>query len=143
MIKLAMYKGKGMLGNAIVRAWTRSPYSHCELIDTDIGRYMSSSMMDGGVRAKAMELKPWHWDVIDLPWADADAVLRHYAATKGQGYSWVDLLRNQMLNRPFDQRDRSFCSEWCAAALGLPNPGMYSPRGLMELCVYLNGIRRA
>lgn len=31
-VKLALYKGQGQLGNAVIRWWTRSEYSHCELV---------------------------------------------------------------------------------------------------------------
>lgn len=141
MIKLAMYKGKGLIGNAIVRAWTRSIYSHCELIDTDVGRWMSASVMDGGVRAKEMDMDPEHWDVFDLPWADPIRLLEYYAETKGKKYGWVDLLRSQFLNRPFDDTDAAFCSEWCAAALGLPCPTSYSPATLLCICLHLNAFK--
>lgn len=31
-IYLALYKGRGTLFNRLVRLWTRSKYSHCELV---------------------------------------------------------------------------------------------------------------
>lgn len=30
--QLALYKGKGKIGNAFIRWWTGSQYSHCELV---------------------------------------------------------------------------------------------------------------
>lgn len=64
-MQLALYKGKGLIGNALVRRWTRSPYSHCELV---IGDYCySSSLMDKGVRRKQIILKPEHWMLVPLP----------------------------------------------------------------------------
>ncbi|MBT2321280.1 hypothetical protein J7E62_02765 [Variovorax paradoxus] len=136
MIQLAMYKGKGMIGNAVIRAWTRSNYSHCELVDADVGVYMSSSLRDGGVRGKRMDLEPGNWDVFELPWADGRRVAEHFEQTRGQPYGWLDLLRTQFLNRPFDQEGSAFCSEWCAAALGFPNATSYSPRTLLDMCLY-------
>jgi hypothetical protein len=64
----------------------------------------------------------------------------YYVRTFRQPYSWLDLIRAQIFNRPFDQSKASFCSEWCAAALGLPAPTSYSPRSLLELCEYLNTV---
>lgn len=130
-MKLALYKGKGLVGNALIRWWTRSIYSHCELVIDGIS--YSSSLMDGGVRAKRIDHTPAHWDFVELPWADKLAVLTLYDQTKGEPYGWLDLLWRQVLNRPGDARGW-FCSEWCAAALGLPNPQLYSPATLGDYC---------
>lgn len=67
-MKLALYKstrpGLPGLYNRLVRWWTDSEYSHCELVFSD-GMCGSSSWLDGGVRLKRIELDPDHWDVID------------------------------------------------------------------------------
>lgn len=134
-MKLALYKGKGLIGNALVRFWKRSPYSHCELVIDD--RCYSSSVMDGGVRAKTINLHDDHWDLIDLPWADKEDALMHFLTTQGQRYSWWSLIASQFFNREYDEKKASFCSEWCAAALGLPTPVIHSPESLGKLCQYL------
>jgi len=145
MIKLAMYKGKGMIGNAIIRFWTRSQYSHCELISTKEGANygMSSSLMDGGVRTKEIDFASGNWDIIDLPWADEDDVKQYLFETIDEKYSWLDLIRGQFFNRPYNEEGASFCSDWCATALGIPNGTMYSPRSLYEQCVFLNMMDKA
>ncbi|MBS7724580.1 hypothetical protein I0E51_06075 [Pseudomonas lalucatii] len=66
LIYLALYKGRGRLFNRLIRLWTRSRYSHCELVMPD-GRWLSASAMDGGVRAKRIELDLAHWDLIPCP----------------------------------------------------------------------------
>ena len=136
-VQLALYKGEGQLGNALIRWWTRSEYSHCELVVD--GMCYSSSAMDKGVRRKAIVLHPAKWDVIDLPWADATQVLRYFQATRKHNYGWASLLASQMLNLNRTVGKAPFCSQWCAAALGLPNPVTYSPRTLGELCAYISG----
>lgn len=128
MIYLALYKGKGLIGNALIRWWTRSPYSHCELVVDGVA--YSSSLMDKGVRSKVIDFKPEHWVMVELPDFTRQRVLDYYEATKGQRYSWLDLIRSQIFNGNADEDGASFCSEWCAAALGLPNPATYSPRTL-------------
>lgn len=138
-VDLALYKGKGMVGNALIRAWTRSPYSHCELVVNGIS--MSSSLMDGGVRAKTINFMPEKWDVISLPWASGEMVIEYFDRSKDESYSLLDLARSQFFNHASDQPRASFCSEWCAAALGLPNPVTYSPKTFGELCVYLNAFK--
>lgn len=130
-MKLALYKGKGQVGNALIRWWTRSPYSHCEIVIGEMS--YSSSLMDGGVRAKRIDHNPAHWDFVALPWAEPHRVESLMCDTHGEPYGWLDLLWRQVLNRPGDARGW-FCSEWCAAALGLPNPQLYSPATLGDYC---------
>jgi len=130
-MKLALYKGKGQVGNALIRWWTRSPYSHCEIVIGELSH--SSSLMDGGVRAKQIEFNTDHWDFVELPWAEPHRVESLMRDTHGEPYGWLDLIWRQVLNRPGNSRGW-FCSEWCAAALGLPNPQQYSPATLGEYC---------
>ena len=131
MVQLALYKGKGLIGNALIRWWTRSPYSHCELVVDGVA--YSSSLMDKGVRSKVIDFKPEHWDMVRLPEPLSKRVIDHFAVTRGQRYSWLDLIRSQIFNGNADEDGASFCSEWCAAALGLPNPATYSPQTLSDL----------
>ena len=131
MVQLALYKGKGLIGNALIRWWTRSPYSHCELVVDGVA--YSSSLMDKGVRSKVIDFKPEHWDMVELPESVRQQALDYFAATRGQRYSWLDLIRSQIFNRNANEDGAAFCSEWCASALGLPNPATYSPRTLGDL----------
>ena len=131
MAQLALYKGKGLIGNAAIRWWTNSIYSHCELVVD--GVCYSSSLMDGGVRSKQIDLKPEHWDLIDLPEHFDALILAHFERTKGLPYGWLDLIRAQAFNTAANEAGADFCSEWCAAAIGLPNATIFSPRTLGEL----------
>lgn len=143
-VTLAMYKGYGGLGNAIIRAWTRSPYSHCELVID--GWCYSSSVMDKGVRRKRVGQSPVeislgaHWDLIALPWADAAAILRYFDATDSDTYGWPSLIASQVFNRNRHTAHAQFCSEWCAAALGLPSPSSYSPATLGNMCGFVGAL---
>lgn len=142
-VQLALYKGKGQIGNALIRWWTRSDYSHCELV---VGGYCySSSVMDKGVRRKRVgpgadeiALGEEHWDIIDLPKANPAAVLEHFARTDPDRYGWPSLIMSQVFNRNRQVEHAAFCSEWCAAALGLPNPASYSPHTIGGLCGWLS-----
>ena len=141
-VQLALYKGKGEFGNAVIRWWTRSPYSHCELVVD--GWCYSSSVMDKGVRKKQVgtgadqiDLRAEHWDLVPLRWADAAAILQHFVRTDPDRYGWPTLIASQLLNRNLQVEHAAFCSEWCAAALGLPSPASYSPATLGSLCAWL------
>lgn len=137
-VTLALYKGPGIFpGSHLIRFWTRSPYSHCELVVGD--QCFSSSLMDGGVRQKQIALTSDKWDLVPVLWANAADVILHFNLTKDQPYDWWALIGSQIFNRRSEEADAAFCSEWCAAALGLPNPETFSPQTLGDYCNYLNG----
>lgn len=138
-VNLAMYKGKGLIGNAIIRWWTSSPYSHCELVID--GLCYSSSMMDKGVRCKKINLEDGKWDLIVLPFADSQCVIDYFHTTNNQRYGWFGLIRSQLFNRNRTVTDAQFCSEWCANALSMPNAPSYSPASLENICKWVNTLR--
>lgn len=138
-VQLALYKGKGQLGNAAIRLWTGSEYSHCELVID--GWCYSSSVMDKGVRRKQIDLTDDKWDLIDLPWADAKRVLAYFALTDHHTYGWPSLISSQLFNRNRSAADSQFCSEWCANALGIPNGPSYAPGLLGGICGWLLGLK--
>jgi hypothetical protein len=144
MVKLAVYRGKGSIGNAVIRWWKKTKYSHCEIVIEQPSETLggiqigySASLMDGGVRAKAIEFKPGHWEFIDLPWADENKILAHYDKTKHESYGIVDMFWGQVFNRP-SNKGGDFCSEWCAAALGIPTPHVHDPASLYALCKFIS-----
>lgn len=94
--------------------------------------------MDGGVRAKTINMHPDKWDLIALPWADADAVIRYFKETDHHKYGWAGLITSQLFNLNRTEPESQFCSQWCAAALGLPNPASYSPATLEALCGFID-----
>lgn len=135
-VQLALRKHDTRIAARFIQWWTGSIYSHCELVVD--GWCYSSSVMDGGVRKKNIELDAKKWDVIELPWADADLIKAYFAATDHLRYGWPSLITSQLfnLNRPI--KGAQFCSEWCGAALGLPAPSSLSPRTLEAWCVYIS-----
>ena len=135
-VQLALYKGKGRIGNAAIRWWTGSAYSHCELVVD--GWCYSSSVMDKGVRRKRIDLNPDKWDVIELPWASGLDVQHYFSATDHYRYGWPSLITSQLFNLNRPVKGAQFCSEWCAAAVAMPNASSYSPGSLGELCGWLN-----
>jgi hypothetical protein len=146
MLRAAFYKGThaGLPGiyNRLVRWWTRSPYSHVELIfmegpRTGRGLAFSASYMDGGVRDKAIDFDPQKWDFVDLPHELREQAWDWFCAHEGQGY---DLLGNLhfILSAVGDDKRRWFCSEAVAAALGMPNPERFDPGTLRAALTFLN-----
>ena len=134
-VQLALYKGRGTLFNRLIRWWTNSAYSHCELVIN--GMCYSSSIRDGGVRGKAMALPADKWDLIDLPWADADTCQEWFNEHAHDKYGFTDLILCQLLGARRDHRG-VFCSEACAKALGLRNSTRMSPQALLDDCLDIN-----
>ena len=129
VVKLALYKGKGNLFDTLIRWWTGSDYSHCELILPD-GRWVTSSPRDGGVRAKLIEFEADTWDLIELPKADLARITYLFEKEQGHGYDWLGIFFTQILPLGLQSKSRWTCSEFCAAALGLDNPEQYAPGDL-------------
>lgn len=135
----AFYKGTrpGLAGiySRVVRWWTKSDYSHVELVLAN-RRAWSSSFEDGGVRAKLIDFDPARWDLVDLPPALEQAAVAWFEAHRGAGYDLVGNLQFVLSPIPHSRR-RWFCSEAVAAALGIPDPWRYSPGTLASALTLL------
>lgn len=151
-IYLALYKGRrdgtgwrvwaARFTDGLTRVLTRGQYSHCEIAvrlpENDVADAVqyecySASIRDGGVRTKVMPLPTAKWDLIPLPSTPEahEQLQRVWTATEGQGYD----LRGA-LGIAFGLRHnhrRWFCSEWCAAALGLSDGWRWSPNDLATI----------
>ncbi|MFL9899064.1 hypothetical protein PQR71_13020 [Paraburkholderia fungorum] len=136
-MKVAFYKGTrpGMSGivNRLIRWWTNSPYSHCELVVAPIDGAdlcASSSFEDGGVRFIVTSLDAARWDVVEFV---SDM------ATEKAAVEWF----NNHLGEPYDlaavfgfvwRRGHRIghwdCSESIGAALGIPESWRFDPATL-------------
>ena len=139
-VSLALYVGKGKIGNWAIRKWTGRQESHCELVVD--GLAYSSSIQDKGVRVKYIEWNPSHWKFIPIPWASKENVISHYNKTKSNKYGWWSLITSQVFNRNRDEGKSDFCSGWCAEALNIPNPNIYNPATLSDMVEFLNSFKR-
>ena len=140
MIALAAYTPHRWndIGGHLTAWWTRRPESHVEIVIN--GVCYSSSLRDGGVRPKPIDLTPSWWRVIPITWRNEDAALRVFRCYDGQPYGYWDLLTQHVLRLPVDDPGL-LCSELCALMLGLPEStarGM-SPGALVEYVLSRNG----
>ncbi len=111
-----------------VRWWTRSTYSHCELVFSN-GEAASASYMDGGVRFKQIDFDPEKWDFVPLPEALEAAARDWFVKYQGAPYDlWGNL--HFIISSVGDDEKKWFCSESLAAAVGLASPSRYSPGDL-------------
>lgn len=138
----AFYKGRlaGPRGafNAVTCWWLRGPYSHCEWVFSD-GLCGSSSLVDGGVRLKHIELDPAKWDVWSV---DVDEALARswFAAHLGQPYDVLGVAGHAARVLGHDKR-RWYCAEAMAESAGYVDPWRFDPCSLasvlLERCVGL------
>lgn len=131
-LRAAFYKGTrpGLAGlyNRLVRWWTRSPYSHVELVFST-GHAASASFEDGGVRFKVIDFDPARWDFVHLPGHLEAGAFAWFEQHRGNQY---DLIGNlHFIASPVKHdKNKWFCSEAVAAALGLTDPWRFSPATL-------------
>ena len=128
-IKVAFFKGeeKGWF-NRFIRGYTKSKYSHAELVMPDgetwvgISPFLTSRV---GERNKAPEDSGDNWDYLIFPlnWRQP---VREYQLkqletfinkTRGSKYDWVGLIFSNLTSFLVKKRDKWYCSEWIAHAL--------------------------
>lgn len=106
--------------------------SHVEVVIDGVCH--TSSLRDGGVRAKVIGLdKPW-WRVTPIDWRDPDDALRVFSQHEGEPYGYADLFAQHLLRLPVDFRGPT-CSELCARMLGLPRAERIDPAWLTDYCI--------
>ena len=136
-MRVAFYKGTrpGMSGfvNRLIRWWTNSPYSHCELVVAPIDdAYLcaSASLEDGGVRFTLIDLDPARWDVVEFD-TDVDiekAAVEWFNDHLGEPYDLAAVLG--FVWRRGHRAGHWDCSESVGAALGIPESWRFDPATL-------------
>ena len=120
-ITIAFYKGKGDFVYAVVRWWTKSIYSHAELILPDELTWISISPSFNSkiTRRLKLEIDYSEWDLINIEVSaeQYNVILAFFEETEGQGYDWAGMLLSQFLPCKIKHRERWYCSEWIAYAL--------------------------
>lgn len=137
-MKLALYIGNHRADGLSVRAgwWItrkvqKGPFSgvtHVEAIHDEYPdgsvNIVSSSLRDGGVRAKRAVLTPGLWTIVDVPLWDVAKSKALFAKTKGQGYDIRGAIATVFLGSP--EYGRWFCNEWVSAPF-LQAPATFAP----------------
>lgn len=123
MPTLALYKGQGSIFNRLIRWWTKSPYSHVELIIN--GVWYTSSHTDGGVCKRVLSRGP-NWDFIEIEINRLEAI-KVFEQIEGYDYDWTGIMFTQFIRLDWHSKDEYFCSEVVAKMIGLDNPHRYAP----------------
>jgi hypothetical protein len=101
-------------------------YSHAELVID--GVCYSSSVRDGGVRSKIIDLSSGKWDLIELQLSDSEklnAKLR-FIEIEGKRYDWFGAI-GVILGFVKQKSDKFFCFEVVAKLLGKEKPHKFTP----------------
>lgn len=152
-IYLALYKGHktgrnpraliARFSDWLTRKLTKGQYSHCEIaVEKSVqwGQYdwqseyycYSSSIRDGGVRCKQMELEADKWDLVELKHVSEQQILDYFRRTSGSRYDWFGAI-GIVLRIP-QARSKFFCSEWCSNAINGGKEGWrFSPNHLAAI----------
>ena len=133
MIELAFYKGRSRPFDRLIQWWTRGPYSHCEVAThrsaSGAAWCISASYLDGGVRGKWIVLDLDRWDIVPVSSVDTAVAHEWLAKHAGRKYDLAGLLG--FVWRPqAGSRRRWFCSEACAAILGIQEAWRFDPNTL-------------
>ena len=127
--QVAFYKAPGNMRDKLIRLFTWSKYSHVELVIRD--RYYSSSVRDGGVRAKYMEIDEDTWEYVDVD-IDYMYVEELFRSTEGMKYDYMAIWLSQIIPLGVHSEEKYICSEWVASALKLKDAQKYSPQDVYE-----------
>ena len=141
-VTLAFYKGRARTRLKRFQDWsvrfgTRGKYSHVELIagparHGDFAVCLSSSGRDGGVREKKILLTHEAWDLVELD-IDPDQPEQFIRERIGARYDYCGIVFSQVLSFGRHSEARWFCSEICAAAIGINYPERISPQLLFDI----------
>ena len=93
---------------------------------------LSSSGRDGGVREKKILLNPKHWDLVVLN-VNPDRPVQFIRDRLGAKYDYTGILFSQALMLGWHNPVDWFCSEICAAAIGIADPHRISPHWLFKI----------
>jgi hypothetical protein len=127
IIKIAFYKGEGDWADKAIKIWTRSEYSHVELV---VGNeWTSTSPRTLKLEQRILSYNPDHWDMFGVE-VDMDRFDKLYKRYKDCKYDWTGIFLSQFLPLNIEDPDKLFCSEWCAMVIGMDKPNQYSPASL-------------
>ena len=127
-MKLAFYKGREDLYDRLISWWTRGPYSHVELVINE-NYCMSSSPKDGGIRFKHIDLRPDHWDLVELEGYDPAYAYNWFKEHEGRKYDILGILG--FVYGPLRQdKKRFFCTEAIGHALKMKEPWRLDPNAM-------------
>ena len=125
--KIALYKGKGDITDKLIRWWTKSKYSHVEIV---MGQtWTSISPITMRLKSRIINANNDRWDFIDveIDKQNFDNIISKFYGCK---YDWTGIFLSQFLPLGIQNPSRLFCSEFVAMVMKLDVPSSYSPEDI-------------
>jgi len=139
-VRVAFYKGKGRFFDKLIKWWTKSDYSHVELL---LGSEMfSASSYSNLVRWTFHNRDESKWDYYDVP-TERPLTKELVKSLVGHKYDWLGIMFSIVVPLGLHSSNKYFCSEICSDVLytlgadieGIPNK--MSPNDLAEEILYV------
>jgi len=118
-MKVAFQKREDTILAGLIRWWTKSPYSHCEILFDD-GLMFSAHPRNHGTRyIESGILNANEWDILMVPTTTVDdIIIRAFCNSQlGCRYDWWGIFFSQIIRLQREHPERWFCSEVCTSAL--------------------------
>jgi len=127
-IKVAFFKnGRGWI-HKLIRWWTKSEFTHAELVLPDgktwvgISPFLTSKVAP---RIKYAIADPDNWEYLVFKLSEREPVQEYQLdqlykfidMTQGARYDWIGMVMSHFCPYLIKRRDRWYCSEWIAHAL--------------------------
>lgn len=137
-IKIAFFKGdKKKFHHRFIRWWTKSIYSHAELVLPDGETWVSISPFiysQVGARIKThFDEKDWDFIIFDASEKQIHSLKEFISETTGDGYDWPGMLMSQVLPFIIKSRQKWYCSSWIAHALSHAGIIKWRKLGIYEI----------
>ena len=122
--------------DGLIRLVTQSRISHVEVVEQlDDGLFScwSSSLRDGGIRNKKIDLTPDKWLLVPLSQWTHSKCVQWFIQKNGLKYDLCGAIASVI---PFiESKDKYFCSEAVAASLGIHQAWRINPATLHQIAL--------
>lgn len=139
-IKIAFFKGSPKVWfHRFIRWWTKSIYSHVELLlDEETWVSISPALLSTVTTRIVTSYEPDDWDFLEFGVSDVQhhAMKEFIAEITGDGYDWLGMLLSQVLPFIIKSRNKWYCSSFiahCLVSSGLIKPRRLGIYGISDL----------
>ena len=120
-IRIAFFKGNNHeFHHRFIRWWTKSQYSHTEIVlDNDMWISISPFLYARVAARVRTSVNTEEWDYLDFHLTAGEfQVLKNFISeTTGDGYDWIGMLISQLVPFIVKGKGKWYCSQWVFAAL--------------------------
>jgi len=120
-IRIAFFKGNNHeFHHRFIRWWTKSQYSHVEIVLADDTWTAISPFLYARVASRvrtSVNIKEWDYLDFHLTAGEFQALKNFISETTGDGYDWIGMLISQLVPFTVKGKGKWYCSQWVFAAL--------------------------